>query len=246
MPAMPRTLAGPAETPVATFPVSRAEPVHVAAVPAAATALPPVAPLPTPQRPRRSGAADQVARLAKELTADLSHAAEVNARLRADLDSALGALRAAAEEARQDGIERERIAAESQSRAEAAQRLEEELQLVEAERDGALSQVARLSREVRDEKLRSAGSAEDARKARIEAARAEEEARRLSADLETRAAELEQARTGIEAMRAECDSLGAALLAARGEAEEAARSRTALEEIHRALDEARVRVARIR
>jgi chromosome segregation ATPase len=187
-----------------------------------------------------------VARLAKELTADLSHAADVNARLRADLESALTALRHAAEEARQDGIERERLAVESQSRAEAARRLEEELQLVEAERDGALGQVARLTRELRDEKLRAAAAAEDVRKARAEAAQAQEDARRISAELGARTAELDQANAGIESMGRDRDSLAAALLAARAEADEAAHSRTALEEIHRALDEARVRVAKIR
>ena len=48
------------------------------------------------------------------------------------------------------------------------------------------------------------------------------------------------------AVAAERDSLSEALLAARVEADDAVQSRAALEEIHRALDEARSRVAHLR
>jgi hypothetical protein len=193
-------------------------------------------------RPRAAAAVE----LARQLTSDLGRAAEVNAKLRAELESALSALRAAAEESRQDRADRERIAGEAQSLAEGARRLEEDLQLVAGERDGALGQVARLSRELRDEKLRGASAAEESRKARAEAAVAQEESRRLAAELSTRAAEIGQARALADATRVERDSMAAALLAARAEAEEAARSRSALEEIHRALEDARARVSRIR
>jgi hypothetical protein len=61
-----------------------------------------------------------------------------------------------------------------------------------------------------------------------------------------RAAERDQARRAAEALTVEKDSLSEALIAARAEADEAVQSRAALEEIHRALDEARSRVARLR
>jgi hypothetical protein len=215
---------------VAQMPVQRPAP---SPIPVARASIP---------RPR---AADAV-NLAHELTSDLNRAAEVNAKLRAELDAALAALRTAAEESQQDRANRERIAVEAQSLVDAARRLEDDLQLVAGERDGALGQVARLAREVREEKLRSASAAEESRKARSEAAAAQEESRRLAAELCARAAEVEQARTAAEVTRAERDSLAAALLAARAEAEEAARSRSALEEIHRALEDARARVSRIR
>ncbi|HWE25325.1 MAG TPA: hypothetical protein VG496_15415, partial [Myxococcales bacterium] len=64
--------------------------------------------------------------------------------------------------------------------------------------------------------------------------------------VQARAAERDQARAAANAIAAERDSLSEALLAARVEADEAVQSRAALEEIHRALDEARSRVAHLR
>ena len=64
--------------------------------------------------------------------------------------------------------------------------------------------------------------------------------------MQARAAERDQARQAADALAAERESLSEALIAARAEADEAVQSRAALEEIHRALDEARSRVARLR
>ena len=54
-----------------------------------------------PKRRRASAAAAEVADLARELTTELSRAAEANARLKSDLDAALNALRQAADESRE-------------------------------------------------------------------------------------------------------------------------------------------------
>jgi chromosome segregation ATPase len=199
------------------------------------------------QRAKRSvSAAIEVAQLAKDLTAELAQAAEANAQLRADLDAAVTALRRAAEESREQRLEADRLAAELDRRAAATEQLKSDLQLLEAERDGALGQVARLVRELREEHARAANAVREAEAAQAQAAQAREHVQRLTSELQARAAERDQARAAAEALTAERDSLSEALLAARAEADEAVQSRAALEEIHRALDEARTRVARLR
>ena len=206
-----------------------------------------VQPLPVPPRPaKRAAAALEVAQLAKELTSELAQAAEANAQLHADLDSALGALRRAAEESRDQRLECERLGAEVEKRAEAARQLLRDIELLEAERDGALGQVARLGRELREDRAKAAAAEREAQAARAEAAQAREHAQRLASELRARTSERDEALAAGEALRAERDGLVGALAAARVEAEEALQSRGALEEIHRALDEARSRVARLR
>src|SRR5947199_3005728 len=96
-----------------------------------------------PRRPsttRAKNDALQVAQLAKELSSDLLRASEVNAKLRADLDAALASLRQAAEEAKEQELERDRLLREMETRTAAHARLQEDLQLLEAERDGAGAQ----------------------------------------------------------------------------------------------------------
>ena len=137
----------------------------------------------------------EVTDLVRALTTDLTKAADSNARLKSDLEAALAALRAAADESRDQRADAARLAADLESRASELRALRGDLDLLEAERDGALAQVARLSREGREEKARAAASAEEVQKSRAEAA---------------------------------------------------AQSRNALEEIHRALAEARARMSGIR
>jgi DNA repair exonuclease SbcCD ATPase subunit len=199
----------------------------------------------TPLRPRRStaaAAAAEVTELARELTSELTRAGDENARLKTDLDAALTALRTAADESREQREETRRLSAEVEKRAGAARDLLGELELLEAERDGALAQSARMSRELREEKARAAQSVSTAEEARREATQARESLQRLAADLQARAAERDEARKELLTVRADRDRIAEELLAAAEQVDEAAQSRSALEEIHRALAEARTRV----
>jgi len=188
----------------------------------------------------------EVTGLAHALTTDLAKAAEFNARLKSDLDAALTALRTAADESRDQRADCVRLVADLESRAAAIRALRGDLDLLEAERDGALAQVARLTRELREEKSRSAASAEEAQKSRAETAQVREALQRLAAELRDRVLERDETRKELLGARADRDRLAEELLAAHADAEAAAQSRNALEEIHRALAEARARMSGIR
>jgi chromosome segregation ATPase len=199
-----------------------------------------------PRRPSTTRARNdalQVAQLAKELSSDLLRASEVNAKLRADLDAALASLRQAAEEARDQDLERDKLLREMDAHAAAHARIQEDLQLLEAERDGAGAQVARLARELRGEKARAAAAVERARDAGDEVQRIHAEMDRLATESAANAAERDRTLSEIASLEAERESLARELLEARQAVEEAAQSRDALEEIHRALDEARSRAS---
>jgi chromosome segregation ATPase len=198
---------------------------------------------PSIQASRARNDALQVAQLAKDLGADLLRASEVNAKLRADLDAAVASLRQAAQEAKEQELEHDRLLREMDVRASAHARLQEDLQLLEGERDGAGAQVARLVRELREEKARGASALERAREAGEELQRIHVEMDRLAAESASHAAERDRALAEVASLEAERDSLAGELLAARQAVDEGAQSRDALEEIHRALDEARSRAS---
>ena len=198
-----------------------------------------------PRRPPGPSVAE-VTDLARQLTADLSRAAESNARLKSDLDAALAALRQAAEESRDQRADHVRLANELDQRSAELRALRGDLELLEAERDGALAQVARLSRELREEKSRGATAGEHAQAARAESAQLRETLQRLTAELHARVAERDATRAELLAARSERDRLAEELLAAHADAEAAAQSRKALEEIHKALSDARSRMSGIR
>ena len=156
---------------------------------AAAEVAPPVTEAP----PRKNRAAAEIANLARELTAELQRATDVNARLKADLDAALSNLRQAADESAEQRTENTRLTTELEKRVAAARDLKGEIELIEAERDGALAQVARLTRELREEKSRSERVTEE-----LVAARAElEEAAQSRNALEEIHQALAEARTRI-------------------------------------------------
>jgi len=224
---------------VAGLPVAPPRPENLASDPPVAGARR----APSAQVSRARNDALQVAQLAKDLGADLLRASEVNAKLRGDLDAALASLRQAAEEAKEQELERDRLLREMEVRGAAHARLQEDLQLLEAERDGAGAQVARLARELREEKARGASALERARAAGEEVQRIQAEMDRLAAESAAHAAERDRALAEVASLEAERDSLARELLAARQSVEDAAQSRDALEEIHRALDEARARAS---
>ena len=78
--------------------------------------------------------------------------------------------------------------------------------------------------------------------ARAEAAQARQALERASKDLHDRTRERDAARGALAELRKERDQLSEQLLQVSAEAEEAAQSRTALEEIHQALSAARSRI----
>jgi len=203
---------------------------------------------PARRTPRRAPGPSiaEVTDLALELTADLTRAAEANARLKSDLEAALAALRQAADESRDQRVEAARLAGEVDKRASELRALRADLELLEAERDGALAQAARVTRELREEKERSAASAGEAQAAQAEVAQAREALQRLTAELHARVAERDQTRKELLAARSERERIAQELLAAHADAEAAAQSRNALEEIHKALAEARARMSGIR
>ena len=243
---------GPEDESQEMAPPSPVAPAGVAGLPGAPPRPENLASDPSVAGPRRAPSAQvsrarndalQVAQLAKDLGADLLRASEVNAKLRGDLDSALASLRQAAEEAKEQGLERDRLLREMEVGGAAHARLQEDLQLLEAERDGAGAQVARLARELREEKARGASALERARAAGEEVQRIQAEMDRLAAESAAHAAERDRALADVASLEAERDSLARELLAARQSVEDAAQSRDALEEIHRALDEARARAS---
>src|SRR5882762_1793192 len=180
-----------------------------------------IAPEPAPARrvPRRAPgpSVTEVTDLARELTADLTRAAETNARLKSDLDAALAALRLAAEESSEQRADSARLAADLDKRGAELRALRADIELLEAERDGALAQVARLSRELREEKARVAASAEEAQASRAEVGRAREALQRLTAELHVRVGERDEARKDLLAARSERERLSEELLAAHAD-----------------------------
>jgi hypothetical protein len=205
-------------------------------------------PAPARRAPRRAPgpSISEVTDLVHELTTDLGRAAETNGRLKCDLDAALASLRQAADESRDQRAESARLSLEVDKRASELRAMRADLELLEAERDGALSQVARISRELREEKTRGASSAANVESARAEVAQAREALQRLTAELHARVTERDEARRDLLAARSERERLAEELLAAHADAEAAAQSRNALEEIHKALAEARARMSGIR
>ena len=91
-----------------------------------------------------------------------------------------------------------------------------------------------------------AASAEEAQASRAEIGRAREALQRLTAELHVRVGERDEARKDLLAARGERERLAEELLAAHADVDAAAQSRNALEEIHKALAEARARISGIR
>ena len=186
-----------------------------------------------------------VQQLAAELTNELTAAANVNAQLRADLDRAMSELARTAGDARTRDAELMRLSTALAERSELSAKLAAEVRLAEEERDGALAQLAQggvMLRAVRED-------AEAAKAAAREARAAEASARQLAAEREreavARAAERDEARAAATAARDEKERLAASLAAATTENAQLSSARGALEEVHKALSEARARAQKL-
>jgi len=207
------------------------------------------APEPAPARrvPRRATgpSVTEVTDLARELTADLTRAAETNARLKSDLDAALAALRLAAEESGEQRADSARLAADLDKRGAELACRPRRYRASRSRADGALAQVARLSRELREEKARVTASAEEAQ------ARARKSPRARSAPApycgaHVRVGERDEARKDLLAAAPSANASPKSCSPLMPTSTPRRKSRNALEEIHKALAEARARILGIR
>jgi chromosome segregation ATPase len=189
---------------------------------------------------------DSVAELAAELERALTEAAEANENLRKDLGTALDDLARSTAESKRLAEKVDRLELDSRDRAKVVQDLVRELELLEGERDGALSQAsdAALETEELDERLQLT----ERRVHDLERTVADGQARvkRFEEAAATHAAQRAAMRTELEALRRERDGLLTKNAELEREREDLGRSRKALDEVHRALSDARQRAQRIR
>jgi chromosome segregation ATPase len=187
-----------------------------------------------------------VADLAAELERALAEAAEANEQLRKDLGIALDDLaRATADRKRlqervdkQDGDSRERSAV--------LQDLVREMELLEGERDAALTQASDATfahEEMREKILLAERRVHDVEKALSEA---QARNRRLEEASQASNAARVAIRAEMETLRRERDAMVARLAEMEREHEDLTKSRHALDEVSRRLSEARARAQRIR
>jgi hypothetical protein len=191
-------------------------------------------------------ALESAAQLATELERALEEAAEANEKLRRDLAAALDELaRAAADQKRVDE-KIGRLELEARERSVVVSDLIRELELLEGERDGALEQAAEgaLAAEELEDRLLMA----DRRSAELERQLVDAQARmrRFEEAAAAQAAQRAALRSELEGLRRERDTLAVRNATLEREAEELGRSRRALDEVHRALSDARLRAQRIR
>jgi hypothetical protein len=191
-------------------------------------------------------ALESAAQLATELERALSEAAEANEKLRRDLASALDELARSTAESKRFDEKVQRLEGEARERGVVVSDLLRELELLEGERDGALQQAADgvLASEELEDRLLLA----ERRSAELERHLADSQARirRFEESAAAQAAQRAAMRTELEGLRRERDGLVARNATLEREAEELGRSRKALDEVHRALSDARLRAQRIR
>lgn len=191
-------------------------------------------------------AIEAAADLAAELERALSQAAESNENLRRDLGMALDDLaRTTAENKRlQERVER--LEGDSRERSTVVQDLLQEMELLEGERDTALTQAsdAALSTDELSEKLVLAERrVHDAERALVDA---QSRSRRFEEQVQLHLAQRTSLRAEVDGLRRERDGMVTRIAELEREHTELSRSRQALDEVHRALNEARQRAQRIR
>jgi len=186
------------------------------------------------------------AALAGELERALAEAADTNEALRGDLGVALDDLARTMAEGRRLTERIGRLEAEGRERARVVHDLLRELELLEGERDAALTQsaTAALEAERSDERLRAV----ERRAGELERQLLEARARtqRFEEAAAAQVAQRTALRAELEVVRRERDDLLAAQARLERERDDSARSRRALDEVHRALSEARQRAQRLR
>ncbi|MGC4121362.1 MAG: hypothetical protein QM765_43655 [Myxococcales bacterium] len=196
---------------------------------------------PTPQSPAeaRTSALSLIAQLRQQL----EDSQKMATALGKDLDQTRAELARAAEEARARTSEATRMAEEVAQRAKLIEELGKEMSSLETERDDTLVQLqgarAQLEQQVGAKKDLEEKLA--AREAELAETLTEEE--RLAAELESRNAELRQAQQTIAGLSEEREKLSKQVTDLTRERTDLLDSQKALDEIHRALAEARVRVS---
>ncbi len=193
----------------------------------------------TPSSPTeaRASALALVAQLQQELVDTRA----LNTALEKDLEQARQELGRAAQEAHDSTDEARRMAVEVQSRAALVDELGKELESLEAERDDALVGL----RSARMEMDRQIGERQQlsAQLTSVQAELAETltEEERLAAELEDRVGELKRSEAALQTLTSERDALARQVGELTRERAGLLDSRKALDEIHRALAEARGR-----
>ncbi|MBI5544670.1 MAG: hypothetical protein HY901_12330 [Deltaproteobacteria bacterium] len=195
---------------------------------------------PTPQSPAE--ARTSALALVAQLRQQLEDAQKLNVALSKDLDVARADLARAAEEARARTGEATRMAGEVAERARLIDELGKEMASLEAERDDTLVQLqsARVHVEQQAAVHKVLEDKLVAREAELADTLTEEE--RLAAELESRNAELRQTQSALAGITEERDALARQVTDLTRERTDLLDSQKALDEIHRALAEARVRI----
>lgn len=195
---------------------------------------------PTPQSPAE--ARTSALALVAQLRQQLEDTQRLNAAQAKDLDATRADLARSAEEARARTAEASRMAIEVAERARLIEELGKEMASLEGERDdtlvglqGARAQMEQqaVARQELEERLA-------AREAELAETLTEEE--RLAAELESRNAELRQSQVALAGISVERDQLAKQVGELTRERADLLDSQKALDEIHRALADARVRV----
>jgi hypothetical protein len=186
------------------------------------------------------------AELAVELERALAEASETNEALRKDLGVALDDLARTTAETRRLGERIERFEGEARERTRVVQDLVRELELLEGERDGALLQAssAALATERAEERVFATERRVQELERQVVDARAR--AQRYEEAAAAQVAQRTALRAELDAVRRERDGLLASNARLERERDDHAKSRRALDEVHRALSEARSRAQRLR
>ena len=195
---------------------------------------------PTPQSPAE--ARTSALSLIAQLRTQLEDSQRMTAALSKDLEQTRAELARAAEEARARTGEAARMAEEVAQRAKLIEELGREMASLESERDDTLVQLqgTRAQLEQQGVSQKDLEGKLAAREAELAETLTEEE--RLAAELENRNAELRAAQQAIAGLSEEREKLARQVSELTRERADLLDSQKALDEIHRALAEARVRV----
>jgi DNA repair exonuclease SbcCD ATPase subunit len=189
---------------------------------------------------------EAAADLAAELERALSQAADANEALRRDLGMALDDLSRSTADNKRLHERVERLEGESRERASVVQDLLQEMEMLESERDTALTQASEssLSTDELNEKLVLAERrVHDAERALADA---QSRSRRFEEQVQLHLAQRTALRAEVDSLRRERDGMVTRIAELEREHTDLNRSRQALDEVHRALNEARQRAQRIR
>jgi chromosome segregation ATPase len=196
---------------------------------------------PTPQSPAE--ARTSALALISQLRQELEDSQKLSAALTKDLDATRADLARSAEEARARTFEAARMANEVAERARLIDELGKEMSSLESERDDTLVELQTSRTET--EKLTGVRKELEARLAAREAELAETltEEERLAAELEARNVELRQVQQALAGVSEERDKLSRQVADLTRERTDLLDSQKALDEIHRALADARARMS---